>query len=477
VILGSCITVWASPGETTVKVHVIRAVPSYWRPWEAGKPTESSGSGVILSDSKILTNAHVVEHADRIHVQRAGTADKWPARVLIAALGPDMAILELEKHSFADAKSLKIQQRLPRASDVVVVKGYPLGGSDLSVTKGIVSRVEFARYSAAYSGLRVQIDAALNPGNSGGPALTEDGRLMGLVFSRMRVADNIGYLIPGSEVASFLHDCADGQFDGQPRLFDEFQKMENKVLRQSRGLTEEQTGIGVRRAHAQVGWPLQDGDILTHIGDFAIGNDGMTAVDGDLRLSFQAVVPRSVKDGKLPLRIVRNGTPTSLAAPLPEPTNRLIKSVQDEQPEYFFCGPIVFSVVSREFVNTLNFEWWQYLINKSSPIVDRRMAAVAFPGEELVFAAAMFPHPSVDGYRDVSGFVLASIDGVPVKNIRHAAKLIRGSRGPFTTFRFADRAVDDLVLRTKEIDATTEDVLSRNGIRYGSSTRLRTKQK
>ncbi len=63
-------------------------------------------------------------------------------------------------------------------------------------------------------GLRIQVDAAINPGNSGGPAVV-DGRMIGLVFSRLQQADNIGYLIPMEEIELFLEDIRDGRYRGQ----------------------------------------------------------------------------------------------------------------------------------------------------------------------------------------------------------------------------------------------------------------------
>ncbi len=73
---------------------------------------------------------------------------------------------------------------------------------DLSITRGIVSRLEYAEYYQVTDGLRIQIDAAINPGNSGGPAIA-DGQMIGLVFSKLQQADNIGYIIPWRRSSSF----------------------------------------------------------------------------------------------------------------------------------------------------------------------------------------------------------------------------------------------------------------------------------
>src|SRR4029077_15049312 len=103
---------------------------------------------------------------------------------------------------------------LPNLQDVVVALGYPTGGDKLSITEGVVSRVEIIPYTqSARKLLAVQIDAAINPGNSGGPIL-KNGKLVGIAMQVMTNSQNIGYMIPTPVINHFLDDFADNKYDG-----------------------------------------------------------------------------------------------------------------------------------------------------------------------------------------------------------------------------------------------------------------------
>ena len=216
--------------DLVVKIHAVHHTPDVLRPWTKNSPQQVKGSGVVIEGKRILTNAHVVRYASQIYVQPNQSAERIPARVEAMTPSMDLAVLKLDDESFFDKRgTLPFAEELPRVKDNINVYGYPTGGSELSVTQGIVSRIEYTDYYFQTSGLRIQVDAALNFGNSGGPAVS-DGKLVGLVFSLIQNAQSIGYLIPVEEIQLFLTDIADGKYDGKPQLYDYLQTVENRSV-------------------------------------------------------------------------------------------------------------------------------------------------------------------------------------------------------------------------------------------------------
>ena len=196
------------------------------------------------------------------------SGEKLAATVEFVAPGIDLAVLKLEDESFFDKRApLPRAEKLPEIKEAVIVYGYPTGGSSLSITKGIVSRIEFVGYGAHTQGLRIQIDAAINPGNSGGPALVDD-KMIGLTFSGIRGADNIGYIIPTEEVDLFLKNIADGKYECKPMMNDQLQTLENDALRAKLGFQKKSVGVVVHEPDStEPDYPLKKWDVITKIGD------------------------------------------------------------------------------------------------------------------------------------------------------------------------------------------------------------------
>lgn len=457
-----------------VKISVTSRAPDFFRPWTKASPAKSSGSGVVIAGPRILTNAHVVMHASEVFVQLSSGGDQHTAKVTAIAPGMDLAIVELVDPSGLDGITpLSLATELPQPKSPISVYGYPTGGDDLSVTAGTVSRIEFTGYNFGAWGTRVQVDAALNPGNSGGPAI-QDGKIAGLVFSKIQEADNIGYLIPPEEIESFLKDAADGKYDGNPLMFDSYQTAENDALRAFLDMPKEMTGIVIAEPYKDDDdYPLKRWDVITHIGPHAIDNQGYVEVRDGLRLKFQYYVPKLANNGKIELTVVRDGKSHVVQVPVSPDRELLIPTLKDQYPEYFIYGPIVFEPVTQEYVRGLGGQGVSMLMALDSPILKRIYDAPEEPGEELVVVATrLFPHPITKGYDNRPLGVIKSVNGVEIKNLRQLGELLRDSKDEFLRFEMADRN-ESLVFRRDEIAAATEQILVDEGIRYQASDKFR----
>src|SRR5580658_332553 len=261
--------------SAVVKVFATLRHPDLSKPWTKQAPAEVTGSGVVIEGQRILTNAHVVSYASQVQVQGNQAGDKVFATVVAIAPGIDLAVLKVDDKSFFDSRPpLPRASVLPQIKDPVLAYGFPTGGTSLSITRGIVSRIEFVSYGYPTSGLRIQIDAAINPGNSGGPAIADD-KMIGLAFSHLQNAENIGYIIPNEEVELFLKGVAEKSYDGKPGMYDELQTLEDPALRGFLKLDPSVRGMIVHRPDEDsASYPLKQWDVITRIGDSDIDDEG-----------------------------------------------------------------------------------------------------------------------------------------------------------------------------------------------------------
>jgi S1-C subfamily serine protease len=459
----------AAVENSVVKVFSTMRYPDPYKPWTKQAPRESTGTGVIIDGKRILTNAHVVLYASQVQVQANQSGDKMSATVEFIAQGIDLAVLKLDDETFFDGRApLPRATRLPAVKDSVMVYGFPTGGTTLSITKGIVSRIDFTLYNFPTSGLRIQIDAAINPGNSGGPAV-DDNKMVGLAFSRLGGGDNIGYIIPCEEIELFLHDVSDGRYDGKPAMFDSLQTFENPALRPFLKAARGADGMIVTETDAaDPAYPLKQWDIITRIGDTPVDNEGMVRV-GDIRVRFHYMLQKIAKNGRAPLTIVRAGKEMAIELPVAPRRPMLIPDLDGNYPSYFVYGPVVFSTATQLFLAGLNNAAVQ-LAAAGSPLSARRSDRPAFAGEALVVVSSpFFPHKLSKGYSQAQSGVVQKVNGITIKNLEHLVSTLRDTTEEFIVIEFAGRKFETLVFPRAEMTAATEDILSDNGVRAQGS--------
>ena len=390
----------ASPNieSSVVKVFSTMRYPDPFKPWAKQAPSEATGSGVVIEGKRILTNAHVVLYASQVQVQASAAGDKVSATVIAVAPGIDLAVLQLDDPTFFDTHpAMQRASKLPHIKDAVLAYGFPTGGNSLSITKGIVSRIEFVSFNYPVSGLRIQVDAAINPGNSGGPAVAGD-KMIGLAFSKLGGdSQNIGYIIPNEEVELFLKDIADGHYDGKPAMYDDLQTLENPALREYLKLDKSVEGMIVHRpAKSDAAYPLKEWDIISKIGDTPIDNQGMVKLDKDLRVNFQYLIQQRAVNNQLPLTVIRAGKSIPVMLPVSSEHPTLVTDLRGSYPSYFIYGPLVFSPATWQLVSSMenNAALMRMLGFVKSPLITHALDEPNDELQELVVVSSPFFPPS-----------------------------------------------------------------------------------
>ena len=342
-----------APRRATVQISFVSREPDWSQPWQFAHQQSGTGSGVIIEGHRILTNAHVVADATYLTVRKAGDSKKYPAHVLHVAHDGETALLTVDDASFFDGTRPAPFGELPSPRDKLVVYGFPTGGTELSTTEGVVSRVGAVTYShSSRRLLAIQTDAAINPGNSGGPVF-KDGKVIGIAFQHLVSpgSENIGYVVPIPIIKRFLADVKDGSYHGIPALGVNWQETENPALRRALGLRDDGLGVMITRIqYGSTAWDqLAPGDVLVKLDGVEISENGTVPLRRDERVDLGDLIARRQIGEELDAVVVRAGEKRTLKLRLKKLVELVPGPQHDVVPSYFILGGFVFMPLSEDF--------------------------------------------------------------------------------------------------------------------------------
>ena len=454
-----------------VKIFAKKVKPNYTAPWRKQSQVGATGSGFLIHDKGrqvIVTNAHVVHRATSVLARaQSGPPIKWRCAIAAISVPLDIAILHVEDQTFFKGKDVirlrddqgddKVNDDwlLPKLDSNVTAVGFPVGGEQISVTRGVVSRILVTSLGV----LRVQIDAAINAGNSGGPVFNEGGEVVGIASAVLSKAQNIGYVIPVSVLNLFL--CTLDETNGKCNSFarskvnpDGFigigdlgimraEKLESPALRSWLGLEADFLG-GVRiSAVSPMGGcsenALRVNDVIVSLDGCAVGQDGSVELPGRTseRIHYSAMVTRKPPGATMAVEIRRpqfNGKPAAFVKEnITLLSSNLCSKVPsfdgfDARPSYFFIGGLVFVPLSKCWARA----------KKKMLVVDRFDGALDERGRQIVVLSKVLAHDSVNiGYHSLSSLVVRSYNGTEPFNLRHLASMVRSSDSANHCFRLS----------------------------------------
>lgn len=516
--------------DAVLRVYCTHVQPSFAAPWQRLQQISSTSSGFLIEGRRIITNAHSVEYGSIIQIRKRGCDVKWVAELL--AYGPecDLAVLTVKDEAFwTDLHPLEFGE-LPALLDDVSVVGYPIGGESLSVTAGVVSRIELQEYAqGGETLLAIQIDAAINSGNSGGPVINDDDKvrilsaifpfpgvcvcvcvnrcgvgegtnsshdnadfllcslppsfpssqLVGVAFQSLSSHDteNIGYVIPVDILLHFLADIErHGHYTGFCRLGVKFQPMESPSLRKHKLLPPGKSGILVTKVDplAPAFNVLQKGDVLMAVDGISLANDGTIPFRKGERVELHYYFSQLFQGDTVQLRLLRDGEVKEVAIPAYLYKFAVRPHLNNEMPSYFMVGGMVFTVLSHPFLLSNLGETYAPETQADVRLLSLIQSHLKEPGQQLVVLSEVLEHSVNLGYDLFHRQHLTSFNNQEIKNLAHLVSLVDACQEGEMVFEF-DRD-EILVLDAAAAHKATQEVAMTHGIPASRSLDLMGKE-
>lgn len=429
------------------------------RPWMRGEVETSGGSGVVIAGRRILTAAHVVDGAVGIEVKRHDSSRWVSARTRHISHQADLASLVVEGDEFFEGvKPIGFGKKIA-LEDHVTVLGFPVGGSEVSITRGIVSRIEVGTYvQSGEELLLVQTDAAVNPGNSGGPVLA-DGKIVGIAIQGLDDADNVGYMVPPAVLDHFLRDTKDGQVDGVPRSGIWWQTLDADQQRESLGLSGDHNGllvVHVDPASTAAG-TIEAGDVLVGVDGHPVEQDGSIELPGVGRVNFEYAFQRKQTGEDVELSFRRDGSSQKAKMPLRRHHPLIEASDYGSSSQHFVFGGAVFRPLTVKYLSLYRR-------------VDRpaELEAAVLLGHrtderrQIVLISSFLESASNTAYRWAEDEIVEAVNGVRIRDLRHLAELIDTASGQWVEIRMQDER--RLVFNREAELAERGEIVADNGL-------------
>ena len=458
----------SNPLNAVVKLEVVTAKSNIYRPWNT-ITGGGDGTGVVIDSGRILTCAHCVADSSYIRVRKHDEDSLYHATVEFIDNDCDLALIHVEDPAFmVGVVPMKIGETPAIQSDVVAV-GYPIGGNDISFTRGIVSRIEDTVYAQSWETLlAAQIDAAINPGNSGGPVLDLDtGLIGGIAFQGDKDGEAIGYMIPTEIIRHFLDDTRDGRVDGFSDVLFDLDHMESEAKRRFYRMEKDQTGVVITEVPKALGDDsIRADDILLEVDGLKVSNNGRVRIgDNEPRSLHYPIYMRQLGES-IPVKVLRDGAVIETSIRAMKRAQRVRRWMFDTKPDYFLYGGLVFTSAS-----------YNYLTASKAHFHDDVFEDKAFADDEAVVISNILVDRCVEGYIGIDDSLVRTVNGEKVRNLRHLVELVEGCREGFVLFGLDCNEEWDtkMVVDAKEMIESTPRVMERYQVPADRSEDLRSK--
>ena len=294
--------------------HLASHFSSKLRSTTNGTEKREVGGGTaffISADGLLLTNKHVIDDEDAEYTILLNDERKLEPKVVATDPSNDIALLKVDGNDFTH---LELTNEEPVLGQTAIAIGNSLGEFRNTVSVGVISGLQRSLSAGGRIGQPaeqldqiIQTDTAINQGNSGGPLLSSQGKVLGMNTAIAAGAQNIGFAIPASDLARAIASFNEyGEIQSaylgiRYIPITEGLREKNDIDQEfgviiARGETTEELAVLPNSPAANAG--LQEGDILTHI-------DGKEIT---IQNSFARTIARKNPGDSITITVVRNGS-------------------------------------------------------------------------------------------------------------------------------------------------------------------------
>ena len=426
--------------NSLVRVNSTNQAFDFFRPWTKKAPFLRRGLGVVLQGGQILVTAELVGNRTYVELEKAGSAEKSPAEIVVVDYDCNLALLRPTDSAFLKgAKPLSLDSG-PSVGDKASILQLESNGL-IADTPGVITTITVAGYPLDHLALltyRISAPLQNRDGSFTIPAI-RDGRLLGLLMRydpRSQTAD----VISAPVISHFLDDARLEAYPGFPRAGLVFAATRDPQFRRYIGLQEDGVYITeIRPGSAAEKAGLRKGDVILAVGGKPLDPDGNYEEPGIGRIPFSHITNTLARVGDtVDFSILREGKRATIPVTLTSIRNE--ESISDahefdRQPRYLIVGGVVFRELSRPYLQEWGGNWM-----KDAP--QRLVYLDAFQNElppdrgKIVFLSQVFPTPNTLGYENLEHLVVTKVNGVPIKNLDDLAKAAKSTKDGFLKIEF-----------------------------------------
>lgn len=420
-----------SPEASILRVNVTNQPHNFALPWQKRQPGSKQGLGALLDGRRVLVTAELIQDASYVEFEVASSGKKLTAQVATVDYEANLALLtpKDDPEDFFDGLvPFPISTTPPKNGDRFEVWQFEANGTP--VISGITyDTARLGRYfvDGSYF-LQFDANGAVNyrEGSFTLPVI-QGGHLAGMLLS-YDSEDQVATILPFPIIRAFLDDAADGTYAGFPSFGIKFSPTLDEQLRTYLKLPDGTGGVmvtGVMPETSAALAGLKEGDVLLEIGGYKLDARGNYQDPTWGLLAMGHLVKGANTVGtELPMKISRDGQLMDLTLKLTrkEPHDFLVDPyVFDRGPRYLILGGLVFSELTRTYLEAFGNDWrdrapFEFVFAVQNPEKFARDGR-----KKLVFLAGALPSQTTIGYEGVRGAFVEKVNGQVINDIKDLA--------------------------------------------------------